>query len=300
MGRAKQVEARSWTVPGAAARAPGARGAAARGAAARGAAARGALLPLLLLVLGGSGCAQGTVDDSLASSGTSGGSGAGANGVDAASSTGSSGASGSSGEPGSTGSSGQGGAGAGDDATTGDDSAASDAGDDANDLSDAAATGAYVCQTALTPAPVCDQKHAYCLCTKDDECNSKGTNLGNPGGCHGQQCTGFGNCTGGQVADSAGCGIVGTLCNLPGALNACPTGTACETNQQAQRANCGGANQCCWCTSDSACPVSGKCVDDPAVKQCGDAGSGCTGTGTNWDGMHCELASPGIPMCTQH
>jgi hypothetical protein len=38
-------------------------------------------------------------------------------------------------------------------------------------------------------------------------------------------------------------------------------------------------------------------VNDATQKQCDGKGP-CTGTGTDVDGMHCQLASPGIPMCT--
>jgi hypothetical protein len=195
---------------------------------------------------------------------------------------------------------------------TGTDDASDDSGDGASDdsgedgaASDASSSGSsgasgssgssgapptYTCVTGLSPAPVCDSKHTNCLCTADADCNSGGTNIGNKGGCHSGHCAG-GACTGGQFTDSAGCSIVGAFCNL-GNANACPTGTTCEENH----GQCGGSVQCCWCTSDSACPVSCKCINDGAQKQCG-SGT-CTGTGTSWDGMHCQLTSPGIPMCS--
>jgi hypothetical protein len=168
-------------------------------------------------------------------------------------------------------------------------------GDDDGSMADsappeAAASPTYACVTGLSPAPVCDAKHANCLCTADAECNSRGTNIGNKGGCNSGHCAG-GACTGGQFTDSAGCSIVSPFCNA-GNANACPTGTTCEINH----GQCGGSVQCCWCTSDTACPVSGKCIDDATQHQC--TGGACTGTGTNWDGMHCQLASPGIPMCS--
>jgi hypothetical protein len=192
------------------------------------------------------------------------------------------------------------------------DDAADDAGDDADDddaddgSSDDASSHdagtspqdsgkpAYTCNTGLSPAPVCDTQHHYCLCTADAECNSASLTVGqNKGGCNSGKCA-AGKCTGNQNKDSAGCAIVGPVCNLPGQNNACPSGTACEMNH----GNCGGAVQCCWCTSDSACPVSGKCINDPTTKQCGDGGAACTGTGTDWDGMHCALAAPGLPLCS--
>jgi hypothetical protein len=43
--------------------------------------------------------------------------------------------------------------------------------------------------------------------------------------------------------------------------------------------------------------VSGKCINDPTQNQCNGAGP-CTGSGTSFDGMHCQLTSPGIPMCS--
>ena len=43
--------------------------------------------------------------------------------------------------------------------------------------------------------------------------------------------------------------------------------------------------------------VSGKCINDATKKQCDGQGP-CTGSGTDWDGMHCQLASPGIPKCS--
>jgi hypothetical protein len=152
----------------------------------------------------------------------------------------------------------------------------------------------YACVTPLTPAPVCDTAHDYCLCTKDAQCNSGGTNVGNKGGCNSGQCASAASCTGGPFKDNAGCSVLGALCNLGGA-NACPTNTTCEVNH----GQCGGSIQCCWCTSDTGCPVSGKCINDATETQCNGKGP-CTGTGTNWDGMHCQLASPGVPMCSAH
>jgi hypothetical protein len=201
-----------------------------------------------------------------------------------------------------------------DDGSAGTDDASDDASDDSGDdasgddaASDASGSGSsgassgssgssgasptYTCVTGLSPAPVCDSKHTNCLCTADAECNSGGTNVGNKGGCNSGHCAG-GACTGGPFTDSAGCSVVGAFCNLSNANDACPTGTTCEENH----GQCGGSAQCCWCTSDSACPVSGKCINDATQKQCG-SGT-CTGTGTSWDGMHCQLASPGIPMCS--
>jgi hypothetical protein len=150
----------------------------------------------------------------------------------------------------------------------------------------------FTCTTTLpSPAPVCDSKHQYCLCTSNAQCNSNGLNVVNKGGCHSGKCSGTA-CTGGQNTDSAGCSIVGPTCNL-GGNQGCPAKTTCEMNH----GGCGGQVQCCWCTSDAACPVSGKCVDDATQKQCDGLGP-CTGSGTDVDGMHCQLASPGIPMCT--
>jgi hypothetical protein len=179
-----------------------------------------------------------------------------------------------------------------DDATAGDDSAA---GDDAagGDDSAAPAPPTYVCTTTLpAPSPVCDSKHQYCLCTDDSQCNSSGMDVVNKGGCNSRHCSGSGKCTGGQFTDSAGCSVVAPTCNL-GGNQGCPAKTACEVNH----GGCGGSAQCCWCTSDAACPVGGKCVDDPTQKQCTGMGP-CTGSGSDYDGMHCQLASPGIPMCT--
>ena len=151
--------------------------------------------------------------------------------------------------------------------------------------------------TTLSPAPSCDSKHDYCVCNKDSQCNSAGTNAGAMGGCSNQGNAGCtqANCTGGQAKDSAGCSIVGPFCNLPNSNLQCPANTTCEINH----GNCGGQAQCCWCTSDSGCPVSGKCITDPTQNQCSGKGP-CTGTGTSWDGMHCQLTSPGIPMCSPH
>jgi hypothetical protein len=147
----------------------------------------------------------------------------------------------------------------------------------------------FGCVTTLTDAPVCDSNHAYCLCTDDSECNSNGLDVVNNGGCSSSQCTG--SCKGGQVIDPAGCSIVAPTCNVGGTQ--CPAKTVCEINH----GGCGGSAQCCWCTSDSACPVSGKCVNDATQNQCSGKGP-CTGSGTSYDGMHCQLASPGIPLCT--
>jgi hypothetical protein len=154
----------------------------------------------------------------------------------------------------------------------------------------------YACVTTLaSPAPVCDSKHDYCLCAADAQCNSHALT---GGGCNSGKCS-AGKCTGAQLVDSAGCSIVGNTCNL----NKCPTGTTCEGgptsgwNSNTNKDLCGTSLQCCWCTSDSACPVSGKCINDSTQNNCNGAGP-CTGSGTSFDGMHCELASPGIPMCS--
>ncbi|HTB73789.1 MAG TPA: hypothetical protein VK762_11125 [Polyangiaceae bacterium] len=153
----------------------------------------------------------------------------------------------------------------------------------------------YACVTTLASAPVCDSAHKYCLCTADTQCNSHGLNNG---GCNSGKCSG-GHCSGGNFADSAGCSVVDPVCNI----NHCPSGTACEGgptsgwNKSSNKSLCGTALQCCWCTSDSACPVSGKCINDATQNQCSGAGP-CTGSGTDFDGMHCQLASPGIPMCS--
>ena len=40
--------------------------------------------------------------------------------------------------------------------------------------------------------------------------------------------------------------------------------------------------------------MTGKCINDSTQKQCDGKGP-CTGSGTSWDGMHCQLADPGIP-----
>jgi hypothetical protein len=149
------------------------------------------------------------------------------------------------------------------------------------------------CVTTLpAPKPVCDSKEQYCVCTADSQCNSNGLNVVNNGGCNSRKCSGAGPCTGGQNVDSAGCSIVGPTCNL-GGNQGCPAKTTCEINH----GGCGGQFQCCWCTGDAACGVSGKCVNDTTEKQCAGLGP-CTGSGTEYDGMHCELVSPGIPMCT--
>ena len=148
----------------------------------------------------------------------------------------------------------------------------------------------YSCPTTLATAPVCDSSHHYCLCTDNSECNSNGLNIVTNGGCYnGGHCSG--TCTGGQSVDSAGCAIVAPTCNV-GGTQGCPSKTVCEIDH----GGCGGQVQCCWCTSDSACGVSGKCVNDSTQNQCNGQGP-CTGSGTNYDGMHCMLASPGIPMC---
>jgi hypothetical protein len=154
----------------------------------------------------------------------------------------------------------------------------------------ATSKGAFACATSLADAPVCDAKHDYCLCTDDSECNSNGLDVVNNGGCNSGQCTG--TCKGGQFTDSAGCSIVAPTCNV-GGTQGCPAKTVCEVNH----GGCGGSAQCCWCTSDSACPVSMKCVNDPTQNQCSGQGP-CTGSGSSYDGMHCQLASPGIPLCT--
>jgi hypothetical protein len=162
---------------------------------------------------------------------------------------------------------------------------------------EASAPPTYACVTTLASAPVCDSSHKYCLCTADTQCNSHGlTN----GGCNSGKCSG-GHCSGGNFADSAGCSVVGPTCNI----GQCPSGTKCEGgptsgwNSSSKRSYCGTSFQCCWCTSDSACPVSGKCINDATQNQCNGAGP-CTGSGTSFDGMHCELASPGIPMCSMN
>ena len=160
---------------------------------------------------------------------------------------------------------------------------------------EASAPPSYACVTTLASAPVCDSSHKYCLCTADTQCNSHGLNNG---GCSSGKCSG-GHCSGGNFADSAGCSVVDPVCNI----NQCPSGTKCEGgptsgwNKSSNKSLCGTALQCCWCTSDSACPVSGKCINDATQNQCSGAGP-CTGSGTDFDGMHCQLASPGIPMCS--
>jgi hypothetical protein len=156
-----------------------------------------------------------------------------------------------------------------------------------------AGTTTYACVTTLpSPAPVCDSKHQYCLCTENSQCNSNGLNVVNNGGCNSGHCSGAGTCTGGQFTDSAGCSVVAPTCNV-GGNQGCPAKTTCEVNH----GGCGAAVQCCWCTSDAACGVSSKCVNDSTQKQCTGLGP-CTGSGTDYDGMHCELTSPGIPTCT--
>ncbi|HTB74720.1 MAG TPA: hypothetical protein VK762_15830 [Polyangiaceae bacterium] len=187
---------------------------------------------------------------------------------------------------------------AGDDATVvaddaaGDDSSGDDGAVSACATNCAAPTPTYVCTTTLpAPSPVCDSKHKYCLCTSNAECNSNGLNVVNNGGCNSKHCSGSGTCTGGQFVDSAGCSVVAPTCNL-GGNQGCPAKTTCEVNH----GDCGGSAQCCWCTSDSACPVGGKCVNDATQKQCDGQGP-CSGSGTDYDGMHCQLASPGIPLC---
>ncbi len=187
-----------------------------------------------------------------------------------------------------------------DNVINGDDASGDDAsGDDGGSVvvpDEAAAPPTYACVTTLAmPLPVCDSSHDYCLCTKDAQCNSNG--LSN-GGCKSGKCA-SGQCSGGQYVDSAGCSVVGPTCNI----GQCPSGTKCEGgpssgwNSNSKKSLCGTSFQCCWCTSDSACPVSGKCINDSTQNNCGGAGP-CTGSGTNFDGMHCELASPGIPMCS--
>ncbi len=191
------------------------------------------------------------------------------------------------------------------DDVSGDDSAGDDGGSGAGLGGDDGAAGpppmeasappSYACVTTLASAPVCDSSHKYCLCTADTQCNSHGLNNG---GCNSGKCAG-GHCSGGNFADSAGCSVVDPVCNI----NKCPSGTACEGgptsgwNKSSNKSLCGTALQCCWCTSDSACPVSGKCINDATQNQCSGAGP-CTGSGTDFDGMHCQLASPGIPMCS--
>ncbi len=263
----------------------------------------GATLALAVCV---SACAStGTGESGVFEYADGGGNGKSASGGDGASSTGSN-------------SSGGGGGNGDDSATTTGDDGASTTGDDGagmaeDDGSSGSASGGgtdggtgstcqpgscpaeagttYACVTTLpSPAPVCDSKHQNCLCTEDSQCNSNGLNVVNHGGCHSGHCSG--TCTGGQNVDSAGCSVVAPTCNL-GGNQGCPAKTTCEVNH----GGCGGQVQCCWCTSDAACGVSGKCVDDSTEKQCNGLGP-CTGSGSNYDGMHCQLASPGIPMCT--
>ena len=51
----------------------------------------------------------------------------------------------------------------------------------------------YACTTTLpSPAPVCDSKHQYCLCTSNTQCNSNGLNVVNNGGCHQREMLGHG------------------------------------------------------------------------------------------------------------
>jgi hypothetical protein len=265
---------------------------------------KGAVLCAIHVLFVGAACASGgTTDADNFSPGTSGSS----SGHDAATSSGdnvdngdgaSSGVSDDSSSVGSTeaGDDASGDGATGDDSATGDDADDSAASSGASSGSGSSGSGTpaptYTCLSSLSPAPVCDAKHDFCLCTADAQCNSAGTNIGNKGGCHNSNHCSGGACTGGQFADSAGCSVVSPFCNL-GNANACPTGTTCEVNH----GDCGGSVQCCWCTSDSACPVGGKCIDDPTQKQCMGGGP-CTGSGTNWDGMHCQLGSPGLPMCT--
>jgi hypothetical protein len=251
----------------------------------------------LPLVFAASGCA--TSGDGNAFN-TSGGSGASSRGNDASAS----GPAASSGDDQGAGSGGDGAASgddvtvAADDATvagddaTGDDSSGDDGAATACATNCTAPTPTYVCTTTLpAPSPVCDSKHKYCLCTSNAQCNSNGLNVVNNGGCNSKHCSGSGTCTGGQFVDSAGCSVVAPTCNL-GGNQGCPAKTTCEVNH----GGCGGSAQCCWCTSDSACPVGGKCVNDATQKQCDGQGP-CSGSGTDYDGMHCQLASPGIPLC---
>jgi hypothetical protein len=153
----------------------------------------------------------------------------------------------------------------------------------------------------LAPLPLCDPNHKYCLCIKDTECNSSG--LSN-GGCYAGDCDA--GCTSLLNIDSTGCGAVLPTCNLNPSL--CPANTVCEFggNWNTRMDLCGNSYQCCWCTSDNGCPVSHKCINDlndagVGANNCAGTGKGpCTGKGTNWDGMHCQLTDPGgsgIPMC---
>jgi hypothetical protein len=158
-----------------------------------------------------------------------------------------------------------------------------------------AGTGSYACATP-SPAPVCDSSHNYCLCTTDSQCNSHGLNNG---GCNTTRCDGgSGTCTGAGAVDNAGCSAVFPTCNLNPA--GCPANTLCvgglTSGWYGVPGPCSSSYQCCWCTSDSACSVSGKCINDATQKNCMGKGP-CTGTGTNFDAMHCQLTSPGIPMC---
>jgi hypothetical protein len=157
-------------------------------------------------------------------------------------------------------------------------------------------TAAYGCATPqASPVGVCDSSHNYCLCTTDSQCNSHGLNNG---GCNTARCDGgSGTCSGAGAVDSAGCSAVFPTCNLNPA--GCPANTVCEGPNGAWfgvAGPCASSYQCCWCTSDSACSVSGKCINDSTLKNCMGKGP-CTGTGTNFDAMHCQLTSPGIPMC---
>jgi hypothetical protein len=100
--------------------------------------------------------------------------------------------------------------------------------------------------------------------------------------------------------DNTGCEAVYAYCNLNPSM--CPPNTVCEGTTPAWSGDpspCGGSTQCCWCTSDGACPVTRKCINDSSLHNCNGHGP-CTGVDNgnkNFDAMHCQLTSPGIPMC---
>jgi len=128
-------------------------------------------------------------------------------------------------------------------------------------------TGATMCTTTLTPAPVLNSTKTACLCVADTDCSSgKCVNANG-------QCTG--SCTGSPPNDNEDCE---TATSVASAWS-CSIGNC--SNVSSPSGQCTAAGTPCWCTSDSQCPSGTQCAS-----WAGCASGACTGTGAG-NAFHC-------------